>query len=68
MLYKRRYLRGIKNLLYIYKDICDICSIVDNSGSVPKVIAEIKNNSKQLINIHLEMEWKKLNDYAKKKN
>lgn len=64
---KRRYFRGIKNLIVTYKNNCDLCSIVDNSGSITQVIAEIKNNSKQTIKIYLDNEWKKINDYAKKK-
>lgn len=65
---KRRYIRGVINLINIYKNICDFCLIVNNSGKVPKIIAEIKNNSTQKTLVHSEKEWKRLIDYAKKEN
>lgn len=63
---RRRHLRGIINLINIYKNICDYCLIVDNSGKHPKVITGIKNNSNQITIVHSEKEWNKLNYYAKK--
>lgn len=64
---KRRYYRGINNLINIYLNICDYCSVVDNSGTVPEVIAKIKNNSIQSIIIHSESEWNKILAHGKKK-
>ena len=64
---KKRYYRGINNLINIYLNICDYCSVVDNSGTVPEVIAKIKNNSIQSIIIHSESEWNKILAYEKKK-
>lgn len=64
---KRRYFRGIINLINIYKNNSDYCIIVNNSSSDPKVISEIKNNLKQLVIVHSEKEWNQLNNYAKRK-
>ena len=64
---KRRYLRGLSNLINIYLHICDICSVVDNSGTIPEVIAKIKNNSVQSITIFSDSKWKKLTNHAKEK-
>jgi len=63
----RRYRRGIINLINTYKNICDYCMIANNSGTNPKIIAEIKNNSQQIISIHSEADWHKINIYAKNK-
>ncbi len=65
---KRRYFRGIYNLINIYKNDCDYCLIVNNSGAKPEVIAEIKNNSTQILDIFSEKEWNKLINCAKEKN
>jgi len=64
---KRRFFRGLYNLMYIYKNNCDYCLIVNNSGAKPELIAEIKNNSTHILNIYSEAEWKKLISYAKEK-
>ncbi|MEO8209636.1 MAG: zeta toxin family protein [bacterium] len=64
---KRRYFRGVYNLMYFYKNECDYCLIVNNSGTKPELIAELKNNSTQILNIYSETEWKNLINYAKEK-
>lgn len=65
---KRRYRKGLINLMNKFVDNCDYCSIVDNSMPAPKVIAEIKNNSKQLLIIHSDSEWKQIKKYERKEN
>ncbi len=57
---ERRYFRGVFNLMKTFINNCDFCSIVDNSSSVPKMIAEVKNNSKQIVTIHSSEEWKNI--------
>ncbi len=47
----------------VYKDKCDYCIIVDNSGDTPKTIARIKNNSLQSVTVYSEEEWKQLKKY-----
>lgn len=41
--------------------------IVNNSGNIPKIIAEIKNNSQQIISVHTKTDWQKINIYAENK-
>lgn len=65
---KRRFYRGISNLLNTFINICDYCIIVDNSGQVPRRIAEIKNNAKQSIVIFLNGIWDQLKNCEKEKN
>lgn len=64
---KRRYQRGLSNLINIYLNICDFCTVVDNSEKIPEVIAKIKNNSVQSITIFSDSKWKKIINHAKEK-
>ncbi len=64
---KRRYYRGIKNLMNSYINNCNYALIVDNSGTTPEIISEIKNNSNQEIKINSEKVWNKLKNYENKK-
>ena len=62
---KRRYQRGLINLMNIYIYNCDYALIIDNSGSVPDIIAEIEKNTYRKIDIYLVKEWNKLKKYEK---
>lgn len=46
----RRYYSGIKNLFYIYFDICDLVLVYDNSRSIPELIYERDNSNETIYN------------------
>jgi predicted ABC-type ATPase len=65
---QRRYFRGLINLMNVFINNCDFCSITDNSGSIPKLVAEIKNNTTQTITVHSLTDWEIIKKYGKKEN
>lgn len=66
---KRRYYRGMFNLINIYLEISDYILIVDNSGIKPQRIAEIKVESGNMVkNIYKLSKWNKILIYAEKEN
>ncbi len=64
---KRRYLRGIYNLINIYLELSDYTLIVDNTGVLPKRIAELKfENGKFKKNIYNTEKWNKILNYEER--
>ena len=51
---ERRYFRGMKNFITLYKDLCDKWMVIDNMYSVPNLIGE---SNKGEINIVNELVW-----------
>lgn len=47
---RRRYYRGLKNLITLYKDNCDKWIVVDNTYSTPTFIAEGGMNHHYIVN------------------
>ncbi len=47
---ERRYSRGLKNFLTLYKDICDRWMVIDNMDSKPNLIAESNDGSFSIVN------------------
>ena len=47
---KRRYYSGIKNLFYLYFEICDLVLVYDNSMSIPELIYERDNSNETIYN------------------
>lgn len=59
---KRRFVRGIENLLNIYLNLCDETIVVDNRNTEMEVIAEAtKDDSLVILN---EEKWKNLNSFS----
>lgn len=56
---KRRYFRGINNLLQLFTKICDYWIVIDNSNTPYKFIAEGTLSNE--ITIHDNLNWNKLN-------
>ncbi|HVI47165.1 MAG TPA: zeta toxin family protein [Chitinophaga sp.] len=46
---KRRYYRGLPNLIKIYIPLCDAWTVVDNMNGIPEVIASGAMNDEKLI-------------------
>lgn len=46
---ERRYYRGMHNLLYMYKQICDYWVVINNSGGITDCIADGERNISELI-------------------
>ncbi|HMQ70665.1 MAG TPA: zeta toxin, partial [Ignavibacteria bacterium] len=66
---KRRYYRGIYNLINIYLKISDYTLVVDNSGKFPETIAEFEiENAEIKKTIHKKDKWNKLLNHVKKEN
>lgn len=64
---KRRYLRGIFNLINIYMEISDYTLVVDNSGIAPERIAEFEiENGEIKKTIHKTDKWNLIINHAKK--
>ncbi len=64
---KRRYIKGIFNFVNIYLNKSDYSLLIDNSGSVPKKIAEVQNADGNMVKIiYEEKKWNKILRYAKK--
>ncbi|HMQ70763.1 MAG TPA: zeta toxin family protein, partial [Ignavibacteria bacterium] len=58
---KRRYYRGLFNLINIYLKISDFTLVVDNSGKFPETIAEFEiENAEIKKTIHKKDKWNKL--------
>lgn len=63
---KRRYYRGLNNLINIYMKISDYTLVVDNSGKRPERIAEIEINKGLIIKKILKKDkWEKILNYDK---
>lgn len=59
---RRRYKSGIRNLLDLYKPVCDYWIIINNSENPFKVIAEGLKNSE--LDIKERLIWNKINEQA----
>jgi predicted ABC-type ATPase len=46
---RRRFARSIRNFLQLYRPLLDSWMLFDNSGRIPKLIAEEKNRSENII-------------------
>jgi predicted ABC-type ATPase len=57
---RRRYMSGIRNLLKLYKPVCDYWIVINNSENPFKVIAEGLKNSE--LDIKDEFIWNKINE------
>lgn len=58
----RRYYAGIKNFLFLYKDKADYWLLIDNSRTVPDVIAEGQN--KEQVKVYRSEKWSTFNKLA----
>ena len=58
---KRRYARGIKNFITLYKDLCDRWMVIDNMYSVPHLLAESNNGAVNIVN---EQIWRSLIEHT----
>jgi predicted ABC-type ATPase len=47
---RRRFSRSLTNFLYLYKPLADSCTIFDNSGDVPKLIAIEESGKVEILN------------------
>ena len=56
---ERRYYRGLKNFLTLYRDSCDKWMLIDNMKSTPALVAE-SNNLKGMHVVNPDT-WKLIN-------
>jgi len=61
----RRYTRSIDNFFQLYKDLADFWMLFDNSGKIPKVIAENANGTVKITNEDLFSKLMKRDLYEK---
>ena len=64
--FKRRYHKGIQNLLTIFINLCDDWLVIDNSNTIYSFIA--KGNERQVATVFNNEKWEQIKNKANENN